>query len=251
MSLEILDLSWNLVIWVLISFVIGTTSVTFYIKLKAFLKKSSHQTDNSIVEAVVSEYTSKLEEFGRIIGELKVRIDAVELRSLQFTTSQTSNNSDVMLATRNDVRTISQSKSQLQEHQSSVSVPTVSTKSQLQEHQPATITPSSIATTWNTPTMHYSTSDYILKLLVEKSRTSREIQTAIGKTREHTSRLMRKLYESNLVSRDNSHKSFEYKITNDGRRELMLHNKTGEAIASNTDTPSAPQGYQLKATIRQ
>jgi hypothetical protein len=251
MSLEILDLSWNLLIWVLISFVIGITSVTFYIKLKAFLKKSSHQTDNSIVEAVVSEYTSKLEEFGRIIGELKVRIDTVELRSLQFATSQTSNNSDVMLATRNDVRTISQSKSQLQEHQSSVSVPTVSTKSQLREHQPATITPSSIATTWNTPTMHYSTSDYILKLLVEKSRTSREIQTAIGRTREHTSRLMRKLYESNLVSRDNSHKPFEYKITNDGRRELMLHNKTGEAIASNIDTPSAPQGYQLKATVRQ
>ena len=194
MSLEILGLSWNLVIWVLMSFAIGVTSVTFYIKLKAFLKKSSHQTDNSVVEAVVSVYTSKLEEFGRIIGELKVRIDAAELRMLQSPTSQTSNISNVMLATRSDVRTISQSKSQLQEHQSPVSVPMVSI-SQLQEHQPATITPSSIATTGNTPTIHYSsTSDYILKLLVEKSRTSREIQTAIGRTREHTSRLMRKLY---------------------------------------------------------
>jgi hypothetical protein len=258
MSLEILDLSWNLVIWVSMSFAIGITSVTFYIKLKAFLKKSSHQTDNSVVEAVVSEYTSKLEEFGRIIGELKVRIDTVELRMLQSPTSQTSNISDMMLATRNDVRTISQSKSQLQvphitnkEHQSPVSVPMVSTKSQLQEHQQVTITPSSIATTGNTSTMHYSTSDYILKLLVEKSRTSREIQTAIGRTREHTSRLMRKLYESNLVSRDNSHKPFGYKITDEGRRELMLHNKTGEAIASNIDTSSGSQGYQLKATVRQ
>ncbi|MGA9153465.1 MAG: helix-turn-helix domain-containing protein [Candidatus Nitrosopolaris sp.] len=251
MSLEILDLSWNLVIWVLMSFAIGITSVTFYIKLKALLKKSSHQTDNSVVEAVVSEYTSKLEEFGRIIGELKVRIDTVELRILQYPTSQTSNISDVILATRNDVRTISQSKSQLQEHQSPVSVPMVSI-SQLQEHQPATITPSSIATTGNTPTIHYSsTSDYILKLLVEKSRTSREIQTAIGRTREHTSRLMRKLYESNLVSRDNSHKPFGYKITNEGRRELMLHNKTGGAIASIIDTSAGSQGYQLKATVRQ
>jgi DNA-binding MarR family transcriptional regulator len=251
MSLEILDLSWNLVIWVLISFVIGVTSVTFYIKLKAFLKKSSRQTDNSVVEAVVSEYTSRLEEFGRIIGELKVRIDAVELRMLQSPTSQTSNISDVMLATRSDVRTISQSKSQLQEHQSPVSIPMVSTKSQLQEHQLATITPSSIATTGNTHTLHHSTSDYILKLLVEKSRTSREIQTAIGRTREHTSRLMRKLYESNLVSRDNSHKPFRYKITDEGRRELMLHNKTGEPIVSNMDTSSGSQGYQLRATVRQ
>jgi hypothetical protein len=251
MSLEILDLSWNLVIWVLMSFTIGITSVTFYIKLKTFLKKSSHQTDNSIVEAVVSEYTGKLEEFGKIIGELKVRIDTVELRMLQSPTSQTCNISDVTLATRNDVRTISQPKSQLQEHQSPATVPTVST-SQLREHQPATITPSSIATTGNTPTIHYSsTSDYILKLLVEKSRTSREIQTAIGRTREHTSRLMRKLYESNLVSRDNSHKPFGYKITNEGRRELMFHNKTGGGIASITDTSAGSQGYQLKATVRQ
>ena len=90
MSLEILDLSWNLVIWVLMSFAIGITSVTLYIKLKAFLK-SSHQTDNSVVEAVVSEYTSKLEEFVKIIGELKVRIDTVELRMLQSPTSQTKN----------------------------------------------------------------------------------------------------------------------------------------------------------------
>jgi hypothetical protein len=250
MSLEILDLSWNLVIWVLMSFAIGITSVTLYIKLKVFLK-SSHQTDNSVVEAVVSEYTSKLEEFGRIIGELKVRIDTVELRMLQSSTSQTSNISDVMLATRNDLRTISQSKSQLQEHQSPMSVPMVSTKSQLQEHQPATITPSSVATPGNTPSIHYSTSDYILKLLVEKSRTSREIQTAIGRTREHTSRLMRKLYESNLVSRDNSHKPFGYKITNEGRRELILHNKTGGGIASITDTSAGSYGYQLKATVRQ
>ena len=69
--------------WVLISFVIGMASVIFYINLKAFHKKSSYQTDNSVVEAVVSEYTSKLEEFGRIIGELKVKIDTVELRLLQ------------------------------------------------------------------------------------------------------------------------------------------------------------------------
>jgi len=258
MSLEILDLSWNLVIWVSMSFVIGITSVTFYIKLKAFLKKSSHQSDNSVVEAVVSEYTSKLEEFGRIIGELKVRIDTVELRLLQSTTSQTSNISDVMLTSRNDVRTISQSKSQLQvphitnkEHQSPVSVPVVSTKSQLQEHLQAAITSSSIATTGNTPTMHYNTSDYILKLLVERSRTSREIQIATGRTREHTSRLMRKLYESNLVSRDNSHKPFGYIITDKGRRELILHNKTGETIVSNIDTSSDSQGYRLKATVRQ
>lgn len=244
MSLEILDLSWNFVMWVLMSFAVGITSVIFYIKLKAFLKKSSYQTDNSVVEAVVSEYTSKLAEFGRIIGELKVKIDTVELRLLQSSTSQTS---DASVTTSHDVRTISQSKSQLQEHQSPMSDVMISTKSQLQEHQSTTITPPTVATIENTPTMHYSTWGYILKLLVEKSRTSREIQNAIGRTREHTSRLMRKLYESNLVSRDNSHKPFKYNITDEGRRELIFHNKTGE---SGIDTLPGSRDYQLKATVR-
>jgi hypothetical protein len=250
MPLEILNLSWNLVMWVLISFVIGMASVIFYINLKAFHKKSSYQTDNSVVEAVVSEYTSKLEEFGRIIGELKVKIDTVELRLLQRPTLQTSDDaSDMMLSTSQDVRTISQSKSQLQGLQSPISDVMVPTKSQLQGLQSTTITPPTVATTKNSPNMHYSTSDYILKLLVEKSRTSREIQNAIGKTREHTSRLMRKLYESNLVSRDNSHKPFKYNITDEGRRELIFHNKTGEAAASDIDALSASRDYQLKATV--
>lgn len=89
-----------------------------------------------------------------------------------------------------------------------------------------------------------------MKVLVEKSRTSREIQSAIGRTREHTSRLMRKLYESNLVSRENNNKPFKYNITDEGRRELIFHNKTGEAAVSEMDVLSGSQDYQLKATVR-
>src|SRR5206468_2280588 len=56
----------------------------------------------------------------------------------------------------------------------------------------------------NTRVVPHNTPDYILKLLSDKPRTSREIQNAIGRTREHTSRLMRKLYERNLVGRDSN-----------------------------------------------
>jgi len=185
MSLEILNLSWNLVIYVVASFVIGMASVIFYINLKALHKKSTNQSDNSVVEAVVSEYTRRLQEFERIIGELKVKIDTVELRVQQHPTSPTSDvTSHITHDSSADPRTESQSKSQLQEHHSSTSDVMEST----------TITPPSIITSVKSnPTLHHSTSDYILKLLVEKSRTSREIQKAIGKTREHTSRLMRRL----------------------------------------------------------
>ncbi len=217
MSLEILNLSWNFVIYVVASFVIGMAGVIFYINLKALHKKSTNQTDNSVVEAVISEYTRRLQEFERIIGELKVKIDTVELRVLQHPTSQTSDDtsrtSDVMEST--------------------------------------TITPPLIVTSVKSnPTLHHSTSDYILKLLVEKSRTSREIQNAIGKTREHTSRLMRRLYESNLVSRDSNNKPFKYYITDQGRRELISHTTTGEAEAPDMNVHSGSQDSQLNVTVR-
>ena len=117
MSLEILNLSWKLVIYVVASFVIGMASVIFYINLKALHKKSTNQSDNSVVEAVVSEYTRRLQEFERIIGELKVKIDTIELRMLQHPTSQTSDDiSDMTRTFSQNTRTISQSKSQLHEH---------------------------------------------------------------------------------------------------------------------------------------
>lgn len=236
--------------WLSTSFVIGMAGVIFYVNLKAFPKKPAYQTDNSIVEAVVSEYTSRLEEFGKVIGELKVKIDTLELRLPDPTLQPSDDATDMTLGTSRDVRTISQSKSHLQEHQSPISDVTVSTKSHLQEHQPTTITPPAIVTNEksNLITRH-STSDYILELLVEKSRTSREIQNAIGRTREHTSRLMRKLYESNLVIRDNSNKPFKYNITDEGRRELIFHIKTDEARVSDTDVLPGSQDYQLKATV--
>jgi hypothetical protein len=242
MSLEILNFSWNLVIYIVASFVIGMAGVIFYINLKALPKKSTNNhTDNSVVEAVVAEYTRRLKEFERTIGELKVKIDTIELRMLQHPTSQTSDDvSDMTRTFSQNTRTISQSKSQLHEHHPPTSDVMESTA----------ITPPSVVTSENSnPTLHHNTSDYILKLLVEKSRTSREIQKDIGKTREHTSRLMRRLYESNLVSRDSNNKPFKYYITDQGRRELIVHTTPGEAEASVMNVHSGSEDSQLDVTV--
>jgi DNA-binding MarR family transcriptional regulator len=241
MSLEILNFSWNLVIYVVASFAIGMAGVIFYINLKAVPKKSTAQMDNSVTEAVVAEYTRRLQEFERIIGELKVKIDTVELRMLQHPTSQSSDNiSDMTRSLSKDTRTISQSKSQLQEHHP----PTYGVM------ESTTITPPSVLMSENgNPTLHHNTSDFILKLLVEKSRTSREIQKDIGKTREHTSRLMRRLYESNLVNRDSNNKPFKYYITDQGRRKLKVHTTTDETEASDLNVHSALEDSQLNVSV--
>lgn len=67
------------------------------------------------------------------------------------------------------------------------------------------------------------TIEYILKKLKDNSLTTREIQKVVGRTREHTSRLMKKLYEDKLVDRDMSTKPFRYTITDEGRKRLSKH----------------------------
>ena len=68
-----------------------------------------------------------------------------------------------------------------------------------------------------------STIEYILKKLEDKSLTTREVQRVVGRTREHTSRLMKKLFEEKLVDRDMSTKPFRYNITVEGRKLLSKH----------------------------
>jgi predicted transcriptional regulator len=67
--------------------------------------------------------------------------------------------------------------------------------------------------------LRLSTVDSILKML-EVPLTSREIQRRINKSREHTSRLLKKLYSENRVMRDGNSRPFKYKITNEGRKLL-------------------------------
>lgn len=71
------------------------------------------------------------------------------------------------------------------------------------------------------PNMQFgSATDHILRLITEKPMTSRDIQVTIGRTREHTSRMLKKLFEEGLVERDMSTKPFSYKITDKGLAKI-------------------------------
>ena len=59
--------------------------------------------------------------------------------------------------------------------------------------------------------------DAVLGLITEKSKTSRDIQVTIRRSREHHSRTMKKLFEDGLVGRDASTRPYKYTITDKGR----------------------------------
>ncbi len=69
-----------------------------------------------------------------------------------------------------------------------------------------------------------SVTEYVLRLITEKPMTSRDIQITIGRTREHTSRMMKRLFEEGLVERNMQTKPFTYKITEKGLSRIRIVN---------------------------
>jgi hypothetical protein len=178
----------NLMVLVVFAFLGGLAGMMIYIKFKAIFEESRYKTNEAVVEAIVLEYTHKLHDYNKAISELHARIDILEDRVQPQSTA-------------------SQQSSQIQPHVTSVS-------------EPVTITQHPrIGNEVN------STNDYIFKLLAERPRSSREVQLAIGRTREHTARLMKKLHDLGMVGRDINTKPFRYNITEAGREMLKKKEK--------------------------
>jgi predicted transcriptional regulator len=57
----------------------------------------------------------------------------------------------------------------------------------------------------------------VLRFLVEGPKTSAQIKDVIGKSREHTARLLKILFERGLVIRNDKNKPYVYEITDNGR----------------------------------
>ena len=61
---------------------------------------------------------------------------------------------------------------------------------------------------------------FVLEKITEGPMTSRDIEVTLGKSREHVSRFMKKLFEDGFVSRDNSIRPYRYTITEKGRERI-------------------------------
>jgi|TARA_Y100000294_G_C8496863_1_gene313135 predicted HTH transcriptional regulator len=71
------------------------------------------------------------------------------------------------------------------------------------------------------PNMSFEKSvTFVLEKITEGPMTSRDIEVTLGKSREHVSRLMKKLFEDNLVGRDTSTRPYRYTITEKGRERI-------------------------------
>jgi hypothetical protein len=184
----IIDLSFlnsDLVISGVMAFLVGMVSVMVYIRVKSSVVERRYKADEAVIEAVVLEYTRRLHDYDKVIAGLNAKMDIIEVKSETPRTST------------------SQPSHHAQPHVAPPSEPVTITQHAIVENQEAN-----------------GTTDYILKLLAVRPLTSREVQKSVGRTREHTARLMKRLHDSGLVSRDVNSKPFRYNITDAGRERL-------------------------------
>lgn len=191
--MDLTSLGSDLVISGVVAFLVGMASMTIYTKLKTVFEEGRYRTNEAIIEAVVLEYTRRLRDYDKVIAELRARVDIIDSRVKPH-------------------EVISQDSTQQQSHVTLVSEPVTVTQHAAIEKEVN------------------STTDYIFKLLAERPRSSREVQLAIGRTREHTARLMKKLHDLGLVSRDVDTKPFRYNITDAGREMLKKRAEAASVV---------------------
>jgi hypothetical protein len=193
MVADLSPLGSDLVISGAFAFLVGMASMALYSRFKTIFEEGRYKTNEAIIEAVVLEYTRRLRDYDKVIAELRAKVDIIDNKVKPH-------------------EVVSQEASQLQPHVAIMG-------------EPVTVTQhAAIGKEVN------STTDYIFKLLAERPRSSREVQLAIGRTREHTARLMKKLHDLGLVSRDVNTKPFRYNITDAGRQMLKKRPEAASVV---------------------
>ena len=172
-----------------VAFLIGIFGLFFYYKLKPYINVKQKSPDPA--------YLERLEYYERQLIDMKIRLDAIDIADLGSNSS----------STEEELKKIVQNLSKhTDERESKEEI--VKPTPQKQE-----IVPSSSS---------LDITDHVLHLITDKPMTSRDIQITIGRTREHTSRLMKKLFDDGLVDRNTNTKPYTYSISNKGRQKLGL-----------------------------
>lgn len=143
--------------------------------------------------------SSHLEEYERQLVEMKIRLDALEVEPVPASVMPPSRVSEGEVT----------------------SVPSEAETG----HKEAKTTPKTPEAPRNAPSdanhvVYHNATERVLRMVTSGARTSRDIQAGLGKSREHTARLLKKLYEDGLVQRSAGSRPYTYKITEAGQRRL-------------------------------
>jgi predicted transcriptional regulator/arsenate reductase-like glutaredoxin family protein len=185
----------DVILGVIVAFVIGLVALYSYYKIRPFIKSKSEMIDSSQLE--------RLEYYEKQLIDMKIRLDSMEMQGVE------QKNEDPNLE-------IKQFLEKLSKNQQVIEKPIISPKT-------AEIMNKEEFGTNRMPNLdHNNATDYVLHLITDKAMTSRDIQITLKRSREHTSRLMKKLFDDGYVKRNTSTKPYTYSITEKGKEKINV-----------------------------
>jgi len=179
----------EVILGVIIAFLIGLVGLYGYYKVRPFIKSRNEMGDVSQSE--------RLEYYERQLIDMKIRLDALEIQGID------QNVEDPNVELKSFLEKLAKNEIQEKLTTQKIIEPEVVVEK-------AFSTPEVVEIGYSNPTNH------VLHLITNKSMTSRDIQITLKKSREHTSRLMKKLFEDGLVQRNTESKPYTYSITEKG-----------------------------------
>tara|TARA_B110000037_G_scaffold172320_1_gene195795 strand:- start:60 stop:662 length:603 start_codon:yes stop_codon:yes gene_type:complete len=182
----------EVILGVILAFLLGLGGLYLFFKVRPFIKSNSDIADPT--------QTERLEYYEKQLIDMKIRLDALEIQGVE------ENPIDPNL----DLKQFMQKLIETKEPEKQIEV--IKDSEVVLEKQVSTPNMTSIE--------HVSPTDYVLHLITNKAMTSRDIQITTKRSREHTSRLMKKLFESGLVQRNTETKPYIYSITEKGKSKV-------------------------------
>ena len=182
----------EVILGVILAFLLGLGGLYLFFKVRPFIKSNSDIADPT--------QTERLEYYEKQLIDMKIRLDALEIQGVE------ENPIDPNL----DLKQFMQKLIETKEPEKQIEV--IKDTEVVLEKQVSTPNMTNIE--------HVSPTDYVLHLITNKAMTSRDIQITTKRSREHTSRLMKKLFESGLVQRNTETKPYIYSITEKGKSKV-------------------------------
>ncbi len=188
----------NVILGVILPIFVGLFSLFAYLKIRQI--SGSNAQNKAEME--------RLEFYERQLIDMKIRLDAIDIESISNTPEIPRNFAGF-------------------EDRIHQSVPTTTVREE--KSVPTTTQPR------RSPNMSLdNTVEVVLGLITDRTMTSRDIQITLGKSREHISRTMKKLFEDGYVERNIRTKPYSYSITQKGRQKLGLDQNPAPEIAPQT-----------------
>ena len=203
------------VILSIIVFFLSFLGLLSYMRFRSRRSAIQNEHKYAILEAVLSKYIMRVENSTKMVGELRTKIDII---GTMMSADGNIEGRRTKTIINNDTKSIANSFNAYEDQHQDITADDGVTSQ-------VNITRNRIDDKVGDKSLHKNQNivPSILKLLSQSPMTVKEIQVNTKKTREHTSRLMKRLYNESLVTRDIDNKPFLYKITDEGRRLLENH----------------------------